>query len=67
MSSRRYGAGGHWRRSLEIRVKAADVDAVDRAIDEATVAMRIRHRLRPSEKAWLGKALPQHWMPHPLR
>ena len=38
------------RESLEIRIKADDVALVDRAIDEATVAMRIRHHLRPGDK-----------------
>ncbi len=35
--------------SLEIRIKARDVNLVQRAIDEATMALRIRHRLRPSQ------------------
>jgi len=37
------------RESVQIQVKAADVALIDDAIDEATVALRIRHRLRPSE------------------
>ena len=37
------------RQSVDIRIKAADVTRVEDAIDEATVALRIRHRLRPSE------------------
>jgi len=35
--------------SLEIRIKAKDVRLVSRAIDEATVGLRIRHHLRPSQ------------------
>jgi putative ABC transport system permease protein len=41
-----YGA----RRSLEIKIKAADITLLQQAVDEATMAMRIRHRLRPLEK-----------------
>ncbi|MBN1886243.1 MAG: ABC transporter permease [Candidatus Krumholzibacteriota bacterium] len=41
-----YGA----RTSLEIKVKSEDITALEDAIDEATMAMRIRHRLRPLEK-----------------
>jgi putative ABC transport system permease protein len=40
-----YGA----RTSIEIKVKASDITLLDQAVDEATMAMRIRHRLRPSE------------------
>jgi len=36
--------------SLDIRVKAADIRALDAAIEEARVTMRIRHQLRPGEK-----------------
>jgi len=39
---------GH-RESLEIKVRAADIRFMDEAVEEATVAMRVRHRLRPSE------------------
>ena len=35
--------------SLEIRIKARDVHLVSRAIDEATMSLRIRHRLRPAQ------------------
>jgi len=38
------------RRSIGIKVKAEDVSLLDRAVDEATIAMRIRHRLRPTEE-----------------
>ncbi len=38
------------RRSIEIKVRAADIRLMQQAIDEATMAMRIRHRLRPLEK-----------------
>lgn len=38
------------RTSLEIKVKAEDVEYLQSAIEEATVAMRIRHGLRPGEK-----------------
>ncbi len=38
------------RRSIEIKVRAADIRFMQQAIDEATMAMRIRHRLRPLEK-----------------
>jgi putative ABC transport system permease protein len=38
------------RESVTIQVKASDVNNVPNAIDEATVAMRIHHRLRPSQK-----------------
>jgi putative ABC transport system permease protein len=41
-----YGA----RTSLEIKVKADDIRMLQQAIDEATMAMRIRHRLRPLEE-----------------
>ena len=37
------------RQSLEIQVKAADISGLDAAVEEATVAMRVRHGLRPSE------------------
>jgi len=37
------------RQSLEIRVKARDIRDLAAAVEEATVAMRIRHRLRPAE------------------
>ncbi len=40
-----YGA----RTSIEIKVKAADITLLDQAVDEATMAMRIRHGLRPME------------------
>lgn len=40
-----YGA----RRSLQIKVKAADITLLEQAVDEATLAMRIRHGLRPLE------------------
>jgi putative ABC transport system permease protein len=38
------------RRSIDIKVKTADIRLLDRAIDEATMAMRIRHKLRPLEE-----------------
>jgi putative ABC transport system permease protein len=38
------------RESIEIKFKAADIELLDQAVDEATMAMRIRHRLKPSEK-----------------
>lgn len=38
------------RRSIDIKVKAADIRLLDQAIDEATMAMRIRHKLRPLEE-----------------
>jgi putative ABC transport system permease protein len=37
------------RQSLEIKVRVDDIRYIDDAIEEATVAMRIRHRLRPTE------------------
>jgi putative ABC transport system permease protein len=37
------------RTSLDIKVKADDITLLDQAVDEATMAMRIRHRLRPTE------------------
>ncbi len=38
------------RRSIDIKVKAADIRLLDQAIDEATMAMRIRHKLRPTDE-----------------
>jgi putative ABC transport system permease protein len=38
------------RRSIDIKVRAADIGLLDEAIDEATMAMRIRHKLRPTEE-----------------
>jgi len=38
------------RRSIEIKVKAADIRLMQQAIDEATMALRVRHHLRPTEK-----------------
>ncbi len=38
------------RTSIEIKVKASDIDLLRQAVDEATMAMRIRHRLRPLEE-----------------
>jgi putative ABC transport system permease protein len=38
------------RRSIDIKIRAADIRLMQQAIDEATMAMRIRHRLRPLEK-----------------
>jgi putative ABC transport system permease protein len=38
------------RRSIEIKIRAADIRFMQQAIDEATMAMRIRHRLRPLEE-----------------
>jgi len=38
------------RTSIDIKVKAEDVEYLQQAIEEATVAMRIRHGLRPGEK-----------------
>ncbi len=37
------------RRSISIKVRAADIRLMEQAIDEATMAMRIRHKLRPLE------------------
>lgn len=39
--------GSH--QSLEIQVKTADIKELDAAVEEAAVAMRVRHRLRPSQ------------------
>jgi len=36
--------------SIQIRIKTADVDDLEPAIEEASVAMRTRHHLRPGEK-----------------
>jgi putative ABC transport system permease protein len=41
-----YGA----RRSIEIKVRASDIRLMQQAVEEATMAMRIRHRLRPLEE-----------------
>mgnify|MGYP001083290754 FL=1 len=38
------------RRSISIKVRAADIRLMEQAIDEATMAMRVRHRLRPLEQ-----------------
>jgi putative ABC transport system permease protein len=38
------------RESIGIKVKAADIRLLQQAIDEATMAMRIRHKLRPLEE-----------------
>ncbi len=38
------------RRSISIPIKVATLDRVPDAIDEATAAMRLRHKLKPSEK-----------------
>lgn len=38
------------RTSLQIKVKAADIELLQQAVDEATMAMRIRHKLRPLEE-----------------
>jgi putative ABC transport system permease protein len=38
------------RSSISIPIKTASLEQVQEAIDETTVAMRIRHKLRPSEK-----------------
>jgi putative ABC transport system permease protein len=35
------------RRSVDIKIRAVDIRLMQQAIDEATMAMRIRHRLRP--------------------
>lgn len=37
------------RTSLEIKIKADDITLLEQAVDEATMAMRIRHGLRPLE------------------
>ena len=42
---KKYGS----RTSIEIKVKASDIDLLKQAVDEATMAMRIRHGLRPLE------------------
>ena len=41
-----YGA----RQSIEIKVRASDIRLMQQAVEEATMAMRIRHRLRPLEE-----------------
>lgn len=41
-----YGA----RTSLQIKVKASDIRLLQESVDEATMAMRIRHGLRPTEE-----------------
>ncbi len=38
------------RRSIDIKIKAADIDLLNQAVEEATMAMRMRHRLRPLEE-----------------
>jgi putative ABC transport system permease protein len=38
------------RTSIEIKVKATDITLLQQAVDEATMAMRIRHGLRPMEE-----------------
>ena len=38
------------RTSIEIKVKAEDIELLQQAVDEATMAMRIRHGLKPLEK-----------------
>ncbi len=38
------------RNSIKIKVKAQDIELLHQAIDEATMAMRIRHGLKPLEK-----------------
>jgi len=38
------------RSSIDIKVKAADIGLMQQAIDEATLALRVRHHLRPTEK-----------------
>jgi putative ABC transport system permease protein len=38
------------RTSIEIKVTAADITLLQQAVDEATMAMRIRHGLRPMEE-----------------
>lgn len=38
------------RTSLKVKVKAADIELLDQAVDEATMAMRIRHGLKPLEQ-----------------
>jgi len=42
------------RRSLSINVKPVSPDALEEAMDEARVAMRIRHKLRPRDKDDFG-------------
>ncbi|HER43991.1 MAG TPA: FtsX-like permease family protein [Candidatus Eisenbacteria bacterium] len=42
------------RSSIEIKVKAADVRALEQAIEESRLAMRIRHKLRPLEEDDFG-------------
>jgi putative ABC transport system permease protein len=37
------------RRSIQIKVKAADIRLMQQSVDEATMALRIRHHLRPME------------------
>ncbi|MBN2070866.1 MAG: ABC transporter permease [Candidatus Krumholzibacteriota bacterium] len=43
---KKYGA----RNSISVKVKAADIGLLTQAVDEATMAMRIRHGLRPLEE-----------------
>lgn len=38
------------RTSIEIKIKASDIELLHQAVDEATMAMRIRHGLRPMEE-----------------
>jgi putative ABC transport system permease protein len=38
------------RTSIEIKVKASDITLLDQAVDEARMAMRIRHGLRPLDE-----------------
>jgi putative ABC transport system permease protein len=35
--------------SIDIKIKTADISRLEYTIDQATMAMRVRHRLRPSE------------------
>jgi len=38
------------RRSVDIKIKAADMELLSQAVEEATMALRIRHHLRPLEE-----------------
>jgi len=43
---KKYGS----RTSIKVKVKAADIEYLQQAVDEATMALRIRHGLRPLEE-----------------
>jgi putative ABC transport system permease protein len=39
------------RESITVKIKAADVELLNSAVEEAEIAMRIRHKLHPGEKS----------------